>query len=208
MKKSTRFKTALLWIAGLRILLGIVAIPLAPLLYEDNFLILVLMRPTKEVLLAGGFLARKGQVDLLELIAAALPLSILGVWHFYWLGRGWATEIKKGEVPGIGSRLLPTDKIKKLQGVLKKKGPKLVFMGRLAAFPSAMVAAAAGSSKMPSKQFLPADGLGAVLALVEVIGAGYLLGEAYNKSKPWLTAVGVAVLVGLVILLGRYLRKE
>lgn len=202
------FKKGLLWLAGLRILLGIIAIPLAPVLYEDNFLILVLLRPTKEVLLAGGFLARKGEVDLVELIAAALPLSILGVWHFYWLGRGWAKEIKKGEVPGIGSRLLPVEKITKLQGILKKKGPKLVFLGRLAAFPSAMIGAAAGSSKMPSKQFLPADGFGALLALVEVIGAGFLLGAAYNKSKPWLTAVGVVVLAALVVLLGRYLRKE
>ena len=69
-------------LAAVRLVLGIAAIPLAPLLYEDNFLVLVLLRPTKEVFLAGGFFVRQGDVNLALLILCAIPLSIFGVWLF------------------------------------------------------------------------------------------------------------------------------
>ncbi|MGI8425825.1 MAG: DedA family protein [Actinomycetota bacterium] len=214
MDKTNNLKKMLLWLAGVRLLLGIAAILLAKFLYEDHFLFLVLMRPTKEVILAGAFLAKK-QSDpalLLQIVLAAIPLSILGVWHFYYLGRLYSSEIKKGELPGVAGRLLPTEKIHKLQKVLKKKGPKLVFLGRLAAFPSALVGAAAGSSDMKSRKFLPADGLGALAGIGEVIAAGYVFGTIFNPDDPktsWIiTGFGVAALFALFFLLGKYLSKE
>ena len=141
-----------MWLAGARIALGILAIPLAPVLYKKHFLVLVLMRPTKEVLLAAGFLARRHEINLFEILAAAVPLAILGVWHSFALGRGYAAEIRNGRLPGIGNRILPVGKIRSMQKLLRKKGTKLVFVGRLAAFPSAVVGTAAGSSGMPPKK--------------------------------------------------------
>lgn len=87
MTRSSHLRTVLLWLAAVRIALGIAAIPLAKFLYEDNFLFLVIMRPTKEVLLAGAFQARATDSPglLLQIVLAAVPLSILGVWHFYYL---------------------------------------------------------------------------------------------------------------------------
>ena len=183
------------------------AIPLAPVLYEDHFVVLVLLRPTKEVLLAGGFLMREGQVHPLEVLAAAVPLTIFGVWHFYALGRAYRSEIAKGDLPGLGGRVLPVKRIEQLRTLLTKKGAKLVVLGRLAAFPSTLVAAAAGSSRMPSRTFLAADGAGALLSLVEVVGAGLLLGSAYRSAGPWITAAGVAVLMAMLWVAGRYLRR-
>ena len=204
----TRFRTPVLWLAAVRIVAGLVAIPLAPFLYREHFLILVLMRPTKEVLLAAGFLARKGDVNLLEILIAATPLAILGVWHAFALGRGHQDEIRKGKLPGIGRRVLPVDKIKKMQKLLRKKGPKMVVIGRLAAFPSAIVGAAAGSSGVSTRDFLPADGIGGLLSIAEAVGAGYLLGEAYEGGKKWLTLGGLLALAVLAFVIGRYLRKE
>lgn len=109
-------------------------------------------------------------------------------------------------------RILPLKKIRQLQKVLKKKGPRVIFLGRLAAFPSALIGAAAGSSKVTSRKFLPSDGIGALLGIVEVMSVGYLLGGFFNPEDPkttWLiTGVGVAALFGLLFLLGRYLHRE
>jgi membrane protein DedA with SNARE-associated domain len=204
--KAERFRNVLLWAAALRVVLGIVAIPLAPFLYKRQFLILVLLRPTKEVLLAAGFLARTDRVNLPAVVLAAVPLMVLGVWLFFYLGKGFSSEAHRQH--RIGSWVLPEKKIRKLAAVLKKKGMKVVFVGRLAAFPSTLVAAAAGSSEMPSRRFLVADGVGAVLGVAEAIGAGYILGETYDRSKPWITGVGVIALVALAVLVGRYLRRE
>ena len=206
--RARRYRTPLLWLAAVRIAAGIVAIPLAAVLYRKHFLILILMRPTKEVLLAAGFLAKQHKVNLLEILIAATPLAILGVWHAYALGRGYSEEIRKGKVPGIGSRVLPVEKIKKAQKLLRKKGWKVVAIGRLAVFPSSVVGAAAGSSGVKSRDFLPADAIGGLLSIASAVGAGWFLGDAYASGKKWLTLIGVLALAVLAVLIGRYLRRE
>ncbi|HUR14873.1 MAG TPA: VTT domain-containing protein [Mycobacteriales bacterium] len=206
-RRVRRWRRPLMVLAGVRAALSLLAVPLAPALYEDHFVLLVLLRPTKEVLLAGGFLVRRGEVDLLVLLLATVPLMVFGVWHFFFLGRAYKKEIVAGDVPGLGGRLLPAKRIAAIRKVLGKKGPKLVVLGRLAVLPSSLVAAAAGASTMPTRTFLVADGVGGLLSVVEVVGAGLLLGEAYKEAGPWLTAVGVAVLLAMLWLFGRYLKR-
>lgn len=202
-----RWRRPLLWLAGVRGVLALLALPLAPVLWDDHFVLLVLLRPTKEVLLAGGFQLRRGEVNPLGLLVATVPLMLLGVWQFFALGRGYAKEIREGDLPGLGGRVLPVKRIGEICKVLSRKGSHLVLLGRLAAFPSALVAAAAGASRMSARDFLVADGIGGLLSVVEVVGAGVLLGEAYRQAGPWLTAAGVAVLLGMLWLFGRYLRR-
>ena len=206
--RAHRYRTPLLWLAALRITAGIVAIPLAAILYKEHFLVLVLLRPTKEVLLAAGFLARQNKIDILEILIAATPLAIIGVWHAFALGRGFAEEIRRGKLPGIGRRLLPVDKIKTAQKLLRKKGWKVILIGRMAVFPSTIVGTAAGSSGMKGREFLPADGIGGLLSIASAVGAGYVLGDAYQSGKKWLTLGGVLALAVLAIVVGRFLRKE
>jgi membrane protein DedA with SNARE-associated domain len=187
---------------------GVLAIPLAPFLYEEHFLVLVLMRPTKEVLLAAGFLIRLDKIWWVPVIAAAVPLAILGVWQFYYLGRQFASEIRSANLPWWARRILPSDKVKLMQGLLERKGMKLVLLGRLAVFPSSLVAAAAGSGDVPSRRFLPADLAGGLLSILEVIGAGFALGYAYKRAGPWITVAGVAALAAVGFIVARGLRRE
>ncbi|MFN2503346.1 MAG: DedA family protein [Acidimicrobiales bacterium] len=202
-------RTALLVLAGLRTVLGIVAIPLVPVLWDDHFVFLVLLRPTKEILLAAGFLFRQGDVSLIAVLVAAVPLAIFGVWLFYGIGRAFADEIQSGKgLPKVAARFLPRDRIQDLCRILDRKGRGVVVAGRLAAFPSSLLGAAAGASRMEPRAFLPADTIGAVLSIAEVIGAGYVLGEAYKRAGPWLTAVGVAILFGILFVVGRWLKRE
>jgi membrane protein DedA with SNARE-associated domain len=208
-KRAARWRTPLLVLAGVRTLLGIIAIPLAPALYEDHFVLLVLLRPTKEVLLAGGFLLRRHEVNLVSLLAAAVPLAIFGVWHFYFLGRAFSKEIQSGKgLPKWAEKVLPPKRIKAMGEVLDKKGARVVFLGRLAAFPSALMAAAAGASEMSIKDFLIADGLGGLASIAEVLVAGYVFGAAYKRAGPWLTGVGIAALAALLVFMGRWLKRQ
>ena len=201
-------KRVLLGVGVFRAILGIVAIPLAPFLYEEHFLVLVLLRPTKEVFLAGGFLARQGDVSLPLLVLAAIPLSIFGVWHFFLLGRAYAKEIHSDKMPGFASRILTPERIKKFEKSLDKKGPKLIFLGRLAVLSSAAVAAAAGASKLEPKKFFPYDLAGGLLSIAYTVAAGWFLGEAYEQAGPWITVLGAIALIGFAFILGRSLKKD
>ena len=205
---KSRVRGVLLALAGLRGLLAIAAIPLAPVLYEEHFVVLVLLRPTKEVLLAGGFLVRRGDVALLPILVAAVPVLLLGVWLMFFLGRSFADEINEGSgLPRWAEKIVPPKRVRQLCQLLDRKGERVIVGGRLAAFPSALLGSAAGASGMEPKSFLTADLIGAVLSVAEVVIAGYALGTAYKEAGPWLTAAGVAVLVGLLVYVGRSLRK-
>lgn len=202
-------RTVLLSLVAGRAVLGVLALPLVPVLHRDHFVVLVLLRPTKDVLLAAGFLARRDRVELLEVAAAAVPLAVLGVWLFFWLGRSYASELHSGDaLPGWAGRLLPPARVRALCRVLERKGRPVVVLGRLAAFPSSLLAAAAGASRMEARRFLPADALGGALSVGEVLLAGYALGAAYKRAGPWITAVGALVLLGLMVVVGRWLRRE
>ena len=201
-------KRVLLGFGIFRAVLAVAAIPLAPFLYEEHFLVLVLLRPTKEVFLAGGFLARQGDVSLPLLVLAAIPLSIFGVWHFFLLGRAYAKEIHSDKMPGFASRILTPSRIKKFEKSLDKKGPKLIFLGRLAVLSSAAVAAAAGASKLEPKKFFPYDLAGGLLSIAYTVAAGWFLGEAYEQAGPWITVLGAVALIGFAFILGRSLKKD
>jgi membrane-associated protein len=208
MRKNTQLRGGLLALAIVRIVIGIAAVPLAPFLYKHHFVILVLMRPTKEVLLAAGFLIRLNKVWWGSVLAAAVPLAILGVWQFYYLGRQYASEIRSGDLPWVLERVLRPKRVKAMQRLLKRKGMKLVMLGRLAVFPSSVVALAAGSGDIPSKTFLRADAIGGLLSIVEVMGAGFVLGETYKEAGPWITVAGTVVLVVVAVIIARGLRRD
>jgi membrane protein DedA with SNARE-associated domain len=200
-------RKVLLAAALVRAALAIAAIPLAPFLYREHVAVLVLLRPTKEVLLFAGFAAHDGDVWLPVAVMAALPILILGVWQFFALGRIFSADIAKKDLPGIAGRVLPRDRVRRLQGALDQQGDKVVFLGRLAAMPSSLLAAAAGASHYDVKRFLIIDAAGAITSLIVMLGLGWLLEDAYEQAGPWLTGLGVLAIAGVAIVIGRALSR-
>jgi membrane protein DedA with SNARE-associated domain len=208
-RQTTRLeRPVLLGGAALRAVLAIVAIPLAAALYREHVAVLVFLRPTKEVFLFAGFSVRQGDAWLPVIVLAALPLLLLGVWVFYGLGRAYGDELAEADLPGLAGRILPRKRIGEMRDVLNAKGGQVVFFGRLAAFPSTLMAAAAGASGMTWREFLVADTAGALVSMGALLGAGFVLGEAYHAAGPWVTLVGTAVLAALLFALGRSLTRS
>lgn len=206
--ETTTWRRILLVLGIARVALAVIAIPLVPVLFKDHFLWLVLMRPTKELFLAGGFLIRRDELNLVLLVLASIPLSIFGAWLFYFLGRTYSKEIDNGNLPPLVDRLLDQEKIKRFEKALQDKGPKLIFLGRLAVMSSAAVAAAAGAVKLAPRRFFPVDLAGGLVSIAYTIAAGYFLGEAYERAGPWLTGVGVVAFMGFAYILGRALKED
>ena len=194
--------------AVVRGVLAFAAIPLAPFLYREHVAVLVLLRPTKEVLLFAGFALHQGDISLPVLVLAALPLLLLGVWQFFALGRAFSADLTKHDLPGIAGRVLPRKRIRRFQGALEREGEKVLVLGRLAAMPSSAIAAAAGVSKMDWRRFLVLDAIGALASLALMVGLGWFLEDAYEAAGPWLTALGLAAIAAVAIVIGRALSQE
>jgi membrane protein DedA with SNARE-associated domain len=195
-------RKALPVLAALRAVLAVAAIPLAPFLYREHAAVLVLLRPTKETLLFVGYLAHRGDVSPVVAVLAALPLLVPGVWVFFALGREHGTS---RELPGLLGRLLPQKRTKQLSDALEEHGDKVIFLGRLAAMPSTLVAAAAGASDLDTRRFLLFDGIGAAVSLALMLGLGWVLDDAYEAAGPWLTALGAVALGAAAVIIGRSL---
>jgi len=202
-----RHRRLLLGLAVTRAALAGIAVLLAPFLYREHAAALVLLRPTKEVLLLAGFLLARGDASLPAVVAAALPLLLGAVWVLFALGRAYADTITDEGRTGLDARVLPPKRMRQLVDAVCHRGVTLVVLGRLAAFPSTLVAAAAGAAEIPTRGFLLADAAGALASLAVLLGLGFVLEEAYDEAGPWLTAAGAVVLAAGAVLLGRSLKR-
>lgn len=154
--------------------------------------------------MAGGFLVHRGTIGLLPLLIAALPLNTLGSWQFFALG----TALRAHALKPPDSRILPPSRIGRLDHLLAHKGARIVFYGRLAAFPAIFLAAAAGASKMSFRRLVAYDALGAAFSFIELVSAGYLLGKTYEKAGVGLTMAGAVVFVIALAAFGRRLARD
>ena len=208
-ERAKRSKQGLLVLAGVRLALGLVALPLVPVLYRHYFLALLALRPSFGVLLAGAILARGGAVSLPAMLAVFIPLQLLFVWLYFLLGHEWESEINSdNKLPFLTARLLQPRQIRRLRRVLRRRGIRLVVMARFAIFPTGLLAATAGASDMKPKRFFIADGIALLVASGLVAGAGYGLGLAQRQSDTWLLAAGIAGLLALSGLLTWYLSRS
>lgn len=200
---------AVIAIAALRYAVPIAAIPFIAAMVPDHVVPLVLIRPGKEILLLGGGLSRTtGEPPILAMFLAYLPLMVGGVWAFFLLGRIYAPALRDGGGPGWLDRLVPPHKLAVAQRVLERHGPAIAILGRVAALPPTIVAAAAGTSTVDAVRYLAADLAGAVLAFAITVGLGIALGDAYERGGPWLTGIGLVLVVAFFVLVSRWARRE
>jgi membrane protein DedA with SNARE-associated domain len=197
-------------VAVLRYVVPIAAIPLIPFLIRDGRLeLLVFLRPQKEFLiLAGATLARTGAPSALAIFAAYVPLMVVAIWAFFLVGRIFRPALDAGEAPRWLTRILPPEQLAVGRRVLARRGPAIAIMGRIAALPPTIMAAAAGASDVDARRYLGADLLGALASFTLMMGAGWLLGDAYDEYGVWITVAGVGVLIALIVLLTRWIRRE
>lgn len=202
-------RRAALAVAVARYVIPLLALPLIPVLLPDRTALLILLRPTRELLLvAGAQLRVTGEPELWLLFAAFVPLMMVAVWAFFVVGRAYRGPLRDGDGPRWLHRVMPADQLEQAQRVLARRGPTIAVLGRVAGFPPTLLAAAAGVSDVAARRYLAADSVGAVLAFAIAVGAGYTLGQAYERGGVWLTAGGLALILILVVLLSRWVRRE
>lgn len=206
-----------LTVAGLRLGMPIVSFftIVAPLVASigrgetSNIYWLLLVRPSKDVQLWGGGLSTTtGDVDLLLLFLAWTPLMILMNWSFFFLGRAYGPALARGEGPGWLQRSVSPKNFATARALLARRGPVIAVVGRVAALPPTVLAAAAGTSDIGAWRYQLADTVGAVLSFVVTVGVGLLLGEAYETAGPWLAVGGGALFLGLLWLITRWIQNE
>lgn len=196
-------------VAILRLVVPIAVVPFAPALIPERVPLLLLLRPGKEVVLLGGGLnSTTGDPTLLLLLLAYLPLMTLGIWVYFLIGRAYGPELRRGEGPDWLQRAVPQDRLIVASRVLTRRGPAIAVLGRVAGLPASAIGAAAGASDVHTVRYLAADLAGTLLTFGLTVAIGYALGDAYERGGPWLTGVGIALVVILAMVLTRWIQRE
>jgi len=197
-------------VAVLRYAIPLAVIPAIPfLIARGELALLVLLRPQKEFLiLAAAQLARTGAPSVALLLAAYIPLMIVAVWAFFIVGRIFRPALDAGEAPRWLTRILPPEQLDVGRRVIARRGPLIALMGRMAALPPTIMAAAAGASDVNWRRYLAADLVGALGSFALMVGAGLALGDAYDEYGIWVTVAGVLILIALIALITSWVRRE
>ncbi len=152
--------------------------------------------PSEAVLPLAGFSANKGDLNLSLVILWATVGSVVGAVILYYVGailgreriRAWAEKIP----------LMKVSDIDKTEKWFLENEAKTVFWGRMLPIFRSLISIPAGIEKMPMKKFIPYTVLGSLVWNSALVGAGFFLGERWDKVEKYMGFLQNLVIVAVV----------
>jgi membrane protein DedA with SNARE-associated domain len=162
--------------------------------------------PGEVALLLGGYLAWRGELELWGVVVAAIAGAVIGDSLGYEIGRHLGPRLRQGR---LGS-WVGEDRWDRARRSVDDHGPQAVLIGRFVGVLRAVVPAVVGDARMPYRQFLLWNVLGAATWTPAVVVAGYVAGNAYEQVARWAGPVSAGLLVAVVVagLLVRHHRRS
>ena len=156
--------------------------------------------PSELIMPFAGYLAARGDLDPVLVIAAGALGSLLGAYPWYFAGRKLGVDrLKKlAERHGRWVAMTPAE-IDRGQVLFEKHGALVLVLGRLVPTLRTVVALPAGMARLPAIPFALWTLLGSVLWTGVLTAAGYLLESQYERLSKWLNPVSTAIFVLIAI---------
>lgn len=157
--------------------------------------------PSELILPLSGSLSASGVFYFPLALASATLGSMLGASVLYGVGR-WGGERRIGDwLDRYGKFvLLSRDDLYKSRDWFKKHGTYAVLVARVIPGMRTFVSVPAGLALMPYARFVVLTGIGSALWNGALIGAGYYLGQNWDRVKDWIAPFG-PIVYGMIFLL-------
>lgn len=166
--------------------------------------------PEELPVVIGGGLAGGGSARWWIMLPVAIVAVIIGDSFLYLIGRFYGPRLL--QYRWVRTRLLPADRLQKIENNFQKYGVRILLFARLTPGIRAPIFLTAGLTKLSMARFLLADGIYAIPGVTLLFFLGYWFAEAmvgiiediaHFKNTLILVAIG---LVGLYVLY-RFLRR-
>ena len=152
--------------------------------------------PSEVAMIPAGYLASKGEMNLILAIVVGTLGSLLGALFNYYLAKKYG---RKG-VLSFGKYFFFTEeKLVKMEKFFIKHGSFSTFVSRLSPGVRQLVSLPAGLSKMPLNKFALYTTLGAGLWVIVLTLLGYFIGSNELLLKEYLHQI-VIVTLGLIVI--------
>ncbi|HSN25910.1 MAG TPA: DedA family protein [Kofleriaceae bacterium] len=150
--------------------------------------------PGHTVVLAGGFLAERGELSIPWVAVCACAAAIAGD------NIGFAIGHAKGpDLLARHRRLFTRSRERRICEFFERHGPHTVVIGRFIAGLQSAVPIVAGTTRMPWRRFITWNVLGAVVWAALYSAAGYFSSSSIDAIDRWMGRVGLVV-AGVVVL--------
>lgn len=162
--------------------------------------------PAELIMPLGGFLAHKGQLQLLPVILSGLFGTVLGAWFWYGIGR-LINEERLEHLIGRHGRWLGITPLglRQSRRWFHRHGAAVVFWGRLVPGVRTLISVPAGIELMPQPGFLLWTTAGSSIIVTALAFAGKTLGENYGKVLRWVEPFSDLVIRSLLVMVGVFL---
>ncbi|AEG92069.1 DedA family protein [Ramlibacter tataouinensis] len=152
--------------------------------------------PSELIMPFAGFVAARGDLNPVGVVAAGLVGSLLGTLPWYWAGRrlGSARLKRFAERHGRWLTLDPED-LEQAEDRFRRHGARSVMIGRLIPAIRSVISMPAGIERMPLGAFLLWSAAGSLLWTGALAALGFALETRWDKVKD-VVEIATRVVVG------------
>lgn len=154
--------------------------------------------PGEAIVLVGGFLAGRGDLEFWSVLACSTLGAIIGNMFGYWIGvyGGWSLVLRVSHWFRIDEQ-----KLLGLKAQFSANAAKAVFFGRFVTLLRIFAGPLAGIVEMPFAKFMLYNVLGAVVWAAVIVSGAYFAGQVFDLHQivGWVSQFSFVVL-GVVAL--------
>ncbi len=166
--------------------------------------------PSELILPFAGYLVARDELNMAGVIASGSAGSTFGASIWYLLGRRWQSDGMRRFVARYGRwLLLDAEDVQRAEAWFKRNQKSATFFGRLVPGVRSLISVPAGMTRMPAPTFLLYTIAGTTIWTTALTVAGYLLADAYEKTREVVGPIGSVLFGGMVlVLIVRYMRRQ
>jgi len=153
--------------------------------------------PGESALIIAGIFAGKHDLNIFEVILTASAAAIIGQMIGYVIGRefGYYLLLRYG-----GYLRITEGRIKLGEYLFLRHGGKIIFIARFVPLLRALAGLLAGANRMPWRQFMLANVVGAVIWASFFGFLAYMFGRQVERmAGPMVIVVGIAAVIVIVV---------
>lgn len=161
--------------------------------------------PSEVVMVPAGYLASKGEMNLLGAIAAGIAGSLGGALFNYYLALKLGREfiIKYGKYV-----MFKEESLQKMEDFFARHGHISTFSGRLLPAVRQYISLPAGLARMNIGAFSLYTSLGAGIWVIILAFLGYLIGGNQELLHEYLHLIALGLVVAVAVIVALYIRLK
>lgn len=154
--------------------------------------------PSELIMPFAGYVAAKGDLNIVGVVLAGALGSVLGTLPWYWLGRRIGRERLGRWVKAHGRWFTVTpEELERAERWFERSGGWALLLGRLVPAVRSVISMPAGVEAMPVARMLAWSAAGTVLWSGALAALGFMLESRYERISPWVDRISIGVLVFL-----------